>query len=897
MTENADWYVPSLNSSKEELPEGLFITMFDSRNHVSEGLSSSDVKKEYERNSKAVGEYILSLSPERLALHETIIAISTQLKVASEDDFVDTFNKIYEEAVLPLIQSKNSVFETKNKLIKKNVETYGIEYFGNSQEKALSKYKSDFEKYTDQYNKNLAKNKNEIQTLAQKFSVERPTRDERQKMQELQEITSFMEQNKERIIIDIVINSQILQSNRKLVKDFVSGDKGLFNSEYIKQFNHLTLHSKESRKSFLIVGGAASGKGGVTNSVKNAQEDPQDLLEINPDLYKKLLLPFSEVKGHEELHAALTHMESAIVFDNIAETWQKMAENDQAPNILMDVQRAGNWQLGVLGTGDTNIYASSPVLPLTIALDRAYSRGLKTGRFVPTEEIIRGHKEQLKLNLNAMKKGVSYQFYNTNISFGEIPPLIAEYNPAKSEMNIYDMHSMYDYFQKDELNVNARNLDTLSKATPKSTVAAILMHSEFMDINIKSADKVIANIKQDENASLFEVTDWNALQQAMGENDAKALVQGLVENDVEIKGSKDIEAVVEEIKKQLYQESSGKDESVSQIKNMVCEEYANLLESLVEEGQRVGKTESIYVYDFATDEELKDKNITIHTQNLDVLSEEAKLASSNNYDPSRPAKKQMLLVIDPKVYNSEKKRGDLIKRVRMQVKATGVYRGEGVYMNERGKLNDDYLIGERSACGVVQSKPNPEAVRVAFKIKDKACRIPVQWDAGGYSIEQDGSVVIREKDMVALETALASYRKDKDPAHLLTEDGKAKIDIYGTDPFFIEDNYSHIFSETKFRDAANQLLSEGVKIKSKNATSFDDIIAVQLKNKESLTMPDGTTLKPGDWIAIPENKSQNLQKELDLGISLPTVSYIDKETMKKSYLPNQKHSINSLERE
>ena len=90
----ANWFIPSISNNTDNLPEGLFITMFDAKNHVNEGLTSEQIKQEYEQNAQAVGEYVLCLSPERLALHETIVAMSTNLKFQSEDDFIEKFHKI-----------------------------------------------------------------------------------------------------------------------------------------------------------------------------------------------------------------------------------------------------------------------------------------------------------------------------------------------------------------------------------------------------------------------------------------------------------------------------------------------------------------------------------------------------------------------------------------------------------------------------------------------------------------------------------------------------------------------------------------------------------------------------------------------------------------------------------
>ncbi|MBO6290342.1 MAG: zeta toxin family protein [Alphaproteobacteria bacterium] len=871
----ADWYVPSISNAADNLPEGLFITMFDEKNHVNEGLTSEQIKKEYERNAKAVGEYVLCLSPDRLALHETIVAMSLNLKFSSEDDFIEKFHKIYQEAVLPKIQDKENYFEKMSVLRRRLVEQNAQKYFS---KQPVDNYSDLFSHYDSCFEKNLERYNQRINELDEQFSRQRPTRAEREEMKELKQITQFMNENKERIIVDLVANAENLRENKRLVEAIISGKDGVFDSNYIEQFDKLTQHDKDTRQSFLIVGGAASGKGSVTNAVKNEQPDKNDLLEINPDLYKKLLLPYEKIGDNIEFHAALTHAESSIVFDSIAERWQDMARKGEAPNILMDVVRAGKWQLDVLGTADTKISVNTPMLPVTVALERCYQRGVQTGRYVPTKELISGHKEQVFANKNAMKRGINYRFYNTNIKYGEEAPLVANFDAKQSKMTIYDMGVMWDYFSKSQLNPDARSAEDLSFASPKTTAKEIIEHTEFMDIAIQDKDGLIVALAQREEKAIFSIKDFDRLVDNMGKENAINMLIGMKQNDVEIRADEQVLNLVNEL---MMQNSAKQEQDTSQNIDINCQQYADLLEHLVNDGIRVGKTENAYIYDFANDEELKDKKLTIGTQNLDIISQEASMASINEYDPSQEAKKQKVLIIDAKVYNTAAKREQLIERMRMMLKTTGKFEAEGIYMNERRKINDDYIFNNSGKAEVQVAKPNPDATRIAYKIEDKAVKIPVQW--GEYAIEKDGSIVIREKDMPELKRALSNYQKDKNPMHLLETDGRAKIDVYGTDPFFVEDNYSYVFSETEYRNGINKLIAEGTVMEPKNSTKYDSVIAYQIKSEDKIVLPDGNLLKTGDWLCMPKNELDRIQKQLDNGQLVTGIYSIKQNTMQKSY--------------
>ncbi|MBE6453897.1 MAG: hypothetical protein E7017_03310 [Alphaproteobacteria bacterium] len=877
---NADWYVPSINTAETQLPDGLYITMFDAKNHINEGLTSEQIRQEYEQNAKAVGEYILSLSPERLALHETIVAMSMNLKFQSEDDFVKKFHEIYKDYVLPQIQDKSNYFEQMAKIRRKSIERSAQQYFSENRDDTDIKYKSEFEHYDSRFVKNYERYEAQLEELKKRTQKERPTRAEREEINQLQKTVDFMKENKERIIVDLVANTVTLNENKRLVENIISGKDGIFDSNYIEQFEKLTQHTSETRNAFLIVGGAASGKGSVTEAVKSEQHDRSDILEINPDLYKKLLLPFEDVKDFIELHGSLTHAESSIIFDSIAERWQNSATRGNAPNILMDVARAGNWQLNVLGAGETKISANTPMLPIEVALERSYKRGEKTGRFMPTRELIQGHKDQISLNKNAMKRGVDYRFYDTNVNFGEPTPLVAQFDAKTSKMDIYDAGVMWDYFSKSQLNPEARTADDLSFATPKSTVKEFVEHAEFMDISILDREQhnEIASLSQKEGKMVCEIKDFSKLRKNMGDKTALMFLNGLQQNNVDIKGSPELLNMIEKLNDMI---STMEQNKTSANIDVNCEQYATLLSDLIEKGTRVGKTENAYIYDFANDPELKDKKLTIGTKNLDIISKEASLQSYNEYDPKLESKRQKVLIIDAKVYNTPQKRENLINRMKVMLKTTGRFEAEGVYMNERRKISDDYIFNNSGNAEIQIAKPNPEAVRVAYKITDKAVKIPVQW--GEYAIEKDGSLVIRERDLPDLRRALRKYKKDKNPAHLLQNDGKAKIDVYGTDPFFIEDNYSYIYNDSEYRETLNSLLEQGMVVEPKNSAKYDTILAYQIQEKDQIVTPDGALLREGDWLCVPVNEVTKLQKQLDNNENVTGIYSIRKATMQKSY--------------
>src|ERR1700677_4311280 len=114
----APWYVPSIPSGDlRNLPEGVNVTLFNPENHGG-NLSSGRLQREYEISSRAIGESLLNFSPERLALHETIVGISTQIRVNDENHFVTAFKDIYYNHVLPMVAAHKAEFGVREENIK-----------------------------------------------------------------------------------------------------------------------------------------------------------------------------------------------------------------------------------------------------------------------------------------------------------------------------------------------------------------------------------------------------------------------------------------------------------------------------------------------------------------------------------------------------------------------------------------------------------------------------------------------------------------------------------------------------------------------------------------------------------------------------------------------------------
>lgn len=554
MTEQARWFVPSINPlNSASLPDGLTLSIFDPANYAEPDLTAEQIQKKFAISVKALKARFYdfcNFSPERLALHETIVGVATRFKTRDEHHFIEIVQDIYTHHVLPVIRNLQPEFEQESEAIRHNVRHAASAYFSGAPA-TESPYTAKLEELDTRFSQNLSRYKKYVMRLIGK---EKRLKEEiRERLADVKTTIRHMENGRETIITDLMVDMEIVSANKRKVREIVTGTQeqspGIFSQEPVASaYAHLTLHGQDTRSVLLVVGGAASGKESITARVRHDREDPDDLIVLNPDRYKRLLWPINKIAGHKKWHGSLTHSESSIVFNNIAERWQEMAESGMAPSILMNVTRA-NWVQSIVRTDGAPVEIHTPVLPVEKALIRSYRRGELSGRFMPTSPLIQGHKDQPSTILDQIEAGTSVTLYNTNVDHDTDPSelaVIGRYSGDEKLFKIYDMGSMYCYFQKEELNPNATFDEDLWHGTPETTAAAILRYAEKMTIEIYQNDQQIAELRTEAGRPILNIVNWSTLEAQMGETFARQLLQGMIHNEVQITGGEEIQRLIAE---------------------------------------------------------------------------------------------------------------------------------------------------------------------------------------------------------------------------------------------------------------------------------------------------------------------------------------------------------------
>lgn len=431
MTKDASWYVAAQNNDQESrVPDK---TIDDSKNYCYEKMTNRELEQRHKDSNIMARNEFRNFSLEKLVLHESIIEISLNYQTPDEKLFQGMCTEL--QANANLAAYKDNLAE--NIQSSKQESSQQIEKFRNNPDGDLI-----------------------LKGWHEKLDAAYPELSDNKKLDIMQNS-----------LYDKILSTKNEILAQEIVKNAVISTSF---TEYAQKALKLTSHSEETRQSVLVVGGAASGKGSITILAKKSLKD--DTVELNPDLYKKLILPEHKIdytlydkRDTKIQHGSITHTESSIIFDKIADRWSQMAKSGRAPNLLMDVCRAGNWMIDIASSGNTKINVMAANVSTSSALDRAWQRGEATGRFMPTKDLLQGHADQIYTQSNAItNRSCNILVFSTETVYGHVPTLAMFTDQESKSLNIVDHKAVVHYLHKASINPQAtseENLHNLRSST------------------------------------------------------------------------------------------------------------------------------------------------------------------------------------------------------------------------------------------------------------------------------------------------------------------------------------------------------------------------------------------------------------------------------------------------
>ena len=194
----------------------------------------------------------------------------------------------------------------------------------------------------------------------------------------------------------------------------------------------------------------------------------EDFALISPDYWRKFLLDYGSLGEDYKYAAALTGHELAIIDLKLDRHMARKAEGGRMTHLLIDRFRFDSFSPQKDRPADSTlltrfgrtIYLFFVVTPPEATVERAWIRGLETGRFKAVDDLLHHNVEAFTgmpqlFFFWALSKGrdVHFEFLDNSVPKGERPRTIA--SGWNGEMNVYDVQGMLDVERFRKINVKA----------------------------------------------------------------------------------------------------------------------------------------------------------------------------------------------------------------------------------------------------------------------------------------------------------------------------------------------------------------------------------------------------------------------------------------------------------
>ncbi len=207
----------------------------------------------------------------------------------------------------------------------------------------------------------------------------------------------------------------------------------------------------------------------------------EDFALISPDYWRKYLLEYESLGDPYKYGAMLTGHELEIVDKKLDRYMAQKAEAGTMPHLLVDRFRFDSFQVGddkssqlLTRFGDT-AYLFFMITPPEETVERAWKRGLMTGRYKAVEDLL-DHNIEAYTGMPALffswalsSKQVHYEFLDNDVAFGEKPKTVAfGWNGA---ITILDVAKLIDIERYKRVDVDATSAEEVFRETDLSAEA------------------------------------------------------------------------------------------------------------------------------------------------------------------------------------------------------------------------------------------------------------------------------------------------------------------------------------------------------------------------------------------------------------------------------------------
>jgi len=217
-----------------------------------------------------------------------------------------------------------------------------------------------------------------------------------------------------------------------------------------------------------VKGSSAAGKSTIRPAQRKLAEKLgtpwEDFALISPDYWRKYLLDYESLGDDFKYGAMLTGHELEIIDRKLDAYMTERHANDKTPHLLIDRFRFDSFvseeDSTLLTRFGNRVFMFFMVTPPAATVDRAWSRGLTTGRFKAVDDLLYHNIEAYEGMRNlffswiaSREREIHFEFLDNSVALGEQPKTIA-YGTAQ-QMVVLDVESMRDITRFAHVNINA----------------------------------------------------------------------------------------------------------------------------------------------------------------------------------------------------------------------------------------------------------------------------------------------------------------------------------------------------------------------------------------------------------------------------------------------------------
>jgi hypothetical protein len=259
-----------------------------------------------------------------------------------------------------------------------------------------------------------------------------------------------------------------------------------------QQLTALVPPSPHERELFLVAGGHGSGKGSAFLILKHSAEC-NDIAWSNVskgggDTFRTLLLKHGDV--HPELYAQLSSPEASYISHTVVKSKLiALSHQNTAPHIFIEQLYLGEDKLQLALHNGGNAHVIFVSTAIEVALERAFKRGLATGRYEHVSGVLSAHRGstmQLPQRIKESRgKPVYILIVDNNGAQGTNPISVASIDCLNETIKIFDSAKLLDFIKKTAINVHATSLNTCYDETKLATLS---IESYFQDLDTFSIE-------------------------------------------------------------------------------------------------------------------------------------------------------------------------------------------------------------------------------------------------------------------------------------------------------------------------------------------------------------------------------------------------------------------------